>query len=178
MSVSCHLDRASNDEFGVECLFWFLTFDALSKWHDPDIRLEFKKKSPLKTFCFPSICSGTKYISSACFACCANKVFFRFNFVGSIFTGAWTLFTLGFYPQMDKDNIYMTSEKRVHININTVGYNGACMVHHFYIWFPLTAFSSHKLTYLPLQSLSQGQCHNLDGQLHHFDKQHHLYHIQ
>ena len=92
MSGSCHLDTASNDEFSVECLFWFLqptwksylkivqitkidlfwvtapvkyfecapncktrlklkkititniwhstpisTFDALSKWHEPDI---------------------------------------------------------------------------------------------------------------------------------------------
>ena len=35
-----------------------------------------------KIICFPSLCSGTKYISTARSACCANKVSFRFNFYG------------------------------------------------------------------------------------------------
>ena len=35
-----------------------------------------------KIICFPSLCSGTKYISTACSACCANKVSFRLNFYG------------------------------------------------------------------------------------------------
>ena len=35
-----------------------------------------------KIICFPSLCSGTKYISTARFARCANKVSFRFNFYG------------------------------------------------------------------------------------------------
>ena len=30
MSGSCHLDRVSNDEFSVECLFWF-------SWHEKQI---------------------------------------------------------------------------------------------------------------------------------------------
>ena len=46
--------------------------------------------------CFPSLCSGTKYISTASRASCANKVHFRFNFYGqgelclhSAFTARW-----------------------------------------------------------------------------------------
>ena len=35
-----------------------------------------------KIICFPSLCSGTKYISTARSARCANKVSFRFNFYG------------------------------------------------------------------------------------------------
>ena len=35
-----------------------------------------------KIICFPSLCSGTKYISTARSARCANKVHFRFNFYG------------------------------------------------------------------------------------------------
>jgi hypothetical protein len=49
-----------------------------------------------KIICFPSLCSGTKYISSARSARCANKVFFGFNFYGSAnfvyipaFTARW-----------------------------------------------------------------------------------------
>ena len=33
-----------------------------------------------KIICFPSLCSGTKYISTARSSCCANKASFRFNF--------------------------------------------------------------------------------------------------
>ena len=49
-----------------------------------------------KIICFPSLCTGTKYISTARFARCANKVHFRFNFYGhgelclhSAFTTRW-----------------------------------------------------------------------------------------
>ena len=35
-----------------------------------------------KIICFPSLCSGTKYISTARSARCANKVSFRFHFYG------------------------------------------------------------------------------------------------
>ena len=49
-----------------------------------------------KIICFPSLCSGTKYISTARSARCANKVHFRFNFYGhgelclhSAFTTRW-----------------------------------------------------------------------------------------
>ena len=35
-----------------------------------------------KIICFPSLCSGTKYISTARSARCANKVSFWFNFYG------------------------------------------------------------------------------------------------
>ena len=49
-----------------------------------------------KIICFPSLCSGTKYISTARSARCANKVHFWFNFYGhgelclhSAFTARW-----------------------------------------------------------------------------------------
>ena len=49
-----------------------------------------------KIICFPSLCSGTKYISTARSARCANKVHFWFNFyehgelcLHSAFTARW-----------------------------------------------------------------------------------------
>ena len=62
-----------------------------------------------KIICFPSLCSGTKYISTARSARCANKVSF-----GSTFTGWRTLFTCSLLLPDGSRNIYCNFLFRFH----------------------------------------------------------------
>ena len=86
-----------------------------------------------KIICFPSLCSGTKYISTARSACCANKVSFWFNFYGLanfvymlpfttrwikkyiLFLLIWQLQRIGAYQQVES---YSTSKDRKLVSID------------------------------------------------------------
>ena len=78
-----------------------------------------------KIICFPSLCSGIKYISTARSARCANKVSFRFNFYGL----ANFVYMLPFTTRWIKKYIFSSPKKlsdvsKTYINIS----NGAAEV--------------------------------------------------